>query len=120
MYLIAFLILVSVPSLLVRLFYSGPTSDHNTFRGISLVNTMYKILSSILNKRHYGWFKENEKLDESQAGFRVGYSAIDYIFSLSSVIKKNTYQDAADSSFVYVLTSKKHSIRWNANSSLKA
>ena len=49
---------------------------------------MYKIFSSILNKRLYARVEENEKLDESQAGFRAGYSAIDNIFSLSGVIQK--------------------------------
>ena len=55
---------------------------------MSLVNTMYKIFSSILNKRFYDWVEENEKLDESQAGFRAGYSAIDNIFSLCAVVQK--------------------------------
>ena len=49
---------------------------------------MYKIFSSILNKRLYAWVVENEKFDESQAGFRAGYSAIENIFSLSAVIQK--------------------------------
>ena len=102
-------------TILCPLHKRGPTSDPNDFRGISLVNTMYKIFSSILNKRLYALVEENEKLDESQAGLRAGYSAIDNIFSLSAV----TYQGAADSSIVYMLTFKKHSIRWNTNSSLK-
>ena len=49
---------------------------------------MYKIFSIILNKRLSAWVEENEKLDESQAGFRAGYSAIDDIFILSVVIQK--------------------------------
>ena len=49
-------------TILCPLHKSGPTSDPNNFRGISLVNTMYKIFSSILNKRLYAWFEENEKL----------------------------------------------------------
>ena len=67
---------------------SGPTSDPNNFRGIVLVNSMHKIFSSILNKRLYSWVEDNKKLDESQVGFRAGYSAIDNIFSLSSVVQK--------------------------------
>ena len=49
---------------------------------------MYKIFSIILNKRLYSWAEENEKLDEAQAGFRAGYSAVDNIFSLSAVCQK--------------------------------
>ena len=75
-------------TILCPLHKSGPTSDPNNFQGISLVNTMYKIFSSILNKQLYAWVVENEKLDESQAGFRAGYSAIENIFSLSAVIQK--------------------------------
>ena len=66
----------------------GPTSDPNNFRGIPLVNTTYKIFSSILNKHLYAWVEDNEKFDESLAGFRAGYFAIENIFSLSFVIKK--------------------------------
>ena len=75
-------------TILCPLHKSGPTSDPNNFQGFSLVNTMYKIFSSILNKRLYAWVVENEKLDESQAGFRAGYSAIENIFSLSAIIQK--------------------------------
>ena len=67
---------------------SGSTQDPNIFRGIALINTMYKIFSIILNKRLYSWAEENEKLDEAQAGFRAGYSAVDNIFSLSAVSQK--------------------------------
>ena len=49
---------------------------------------MHKIFSSILNKKLYSWVEDNKKLDESQAGFRAGYSDIDNIFSLSSVVQK--------------------------------
>ena len=49
---------------------------------------MYKTFSIILNKRLYSWAEENEKLDEAQAGFRAGYSAVDNIFSLSAVCQK--------------------------------
>ena len=75
-------------SVLCPIHKSGPTNDPNNFRGIALINTMYKIFSSILNKRLYSWVEENKKLDESQAGFRAGYSTIDNIFSLSAVVQK--------------------------------
>ena len=42
-------------TILCPLHKSGPTSDPNNFHGISLVNTMYKIFSSILKKRLYAW-----------------------------------------------------------------
>ena len=69
-------------------FYKSTATDiAPILKDVSLVNTMYKIFSSILNKRLYALVEENEKLDESQAGLRAGYSAIDNIFSLSAVIQ---------------------------------
>lgn len=55
-------------------------SDPSNFRGISLMNTMYKIFSIILNKRLYKWAEENIMLDEAQAGFRSGYSVVANIY----------------------------------------
>ena len=101
-------------TILCPLHKSRPTSDPNNLRGISLVNTMNKIFSSILNKRLYAWVEENEKLDDLQARFRAGYSAIDNIFSLSSVIQILIHVDAADSSIICLLTSKK-SIRYRGH-----
>ena len=34
------------------------------------------------------WAEENRVIDESQAGFRKGYSTIDNIFSLQAIIQK--------------------------------
>lgn len=67
---------------------SGSIQDPSNFRGIALINTMYKIFSIILNKRLYRWVEQNGKLDEAQAGFRAGYSTVDNIFSLSAVVQK--------------------------------
>ena len=49
---------------------------------------MYKIVSNIVNKRLCTWPEANGKIDEAQAGFRSGYSTIDNMFSLQSMIKK--------------------------------
>ena len=34
----------------------------------------------------YNWAKENNKIDESQAGFRKGYPAVDNIFCLQAIV----------------------------------
>ena len=49
---------------------------------------MYKIFSSIINDRISLWAKEHEIIDESQAGFRAGYSVFDNLFSLQSMVQK--------------------------------
>ena len=75
-------------SILCPIHKSGPISDPGNFRGISLINTMYKLFSIILNKRLYTWAEQNGKLDEAQSGFRSGYSVVDNVFSLSAMIQK--------------------------------
>ena len=52
------------------------------------MNTMYKLVSIILDNRLYKWAEENSKLDEAQVGFRSGYSVVDNIFSLSACVQK--------------------------------
>ena len=49
---------------------------------------MYKIFSSIINDRISLWAEEHEIIDESQAGFRAGYSVFDNLFSLQSMVQK--------------------------------
>ena len=45
-------------------------------------------MSRILTRRLYSWAKENNKIDGCQAGFRRGYSTIDDIFTLQSMVQK--------------------------------
>ena len=75
-------------SIICPIHKSGSVSDPSNFRGIALMNTMYKLFSIILNNRLYKWAEENSKLDEAQAGFRSGYSVVDNIFSLSACVQK--------------------------------
>ena len=49
---------------------------------------MYKIFGNIVNSRLCTWAEEFGKLDESQSGFRKGYSTIDNIFVLQSMVQK--------------------------------
>jgi hypothetical protein len=41
-----------------------------------------------LSKRLKTWCDDNDIIDESQAGFRKGYSTIDNLFNLQSIIQK--------------------------------
>jgi hypothetical protein len=66
----------------------GDTNDPDNYRGISLLNISGKIYSSILNKRMTEWVEANEILNDSQAGFRKGYSAVDHMFTLMAVVQK--------------------------------
>ena len=48
-----------------------------------------KIFNGNLTARVQKWAEENNVLDESQAGFHRGFSTIDNIFSLHTMVQKN-------------------------------
>ena len=56
----------------------------------SLISIMYKICSHIATTRIYNWAERESKIDEAQAGFRKGYSAVDNIF-LSNLWLKHIF-----------------------------
>jgi len=60
-------------SIIVPVHKSGSKDDTSNFRGISLINVMYKIFSNIVNKRLCNWAELNGNIDEAQAGFHAGY-----------------------------------------------
>ena len=66
----------------------GNTADPNNYRGITLLNSLSKLLSSVLNNRLQLWCQENDLLYEEQSGFRKGYSTVDNMFSLMTCIQK--------------------------------
>ncbi|RUA06843.1 MAG: hypothetical protein DSY43_01110, partial [Gammaproteobacteria bacterium] len=75
-------------SILVPIYKKGSINNPDNYRGISLTSTFSKIFTHVLNKRLQVWAEENEVIWEGQAGFRRGYSTIDNIFVLHSVIQK--------------------------------
>ena len=86
--------------------------DPGDYRGISLLNTMYKIMSKIISTRLYNWAEENGKIDEGQAGFRKGYSTFDNIFTLQAMVQKYLSRPGGGGGFiVFILTFVKLSIK---------
>ena len=67
------LICGGIDSIIVPVHKSGSKDDTSNFRGISLINVMYKIFSNIVNKRLCNWAELNGNIDEAQAGFHAGY-----------------------------------------------
>ena len=57
------------------------------YRGISLLSTVYKMFSSILNRRLVTCLESNNLYAEEQNGFRACRSCLDHIFSLTSIIR---------------------------------
>lgn len=66
----------------------GERNNPNNYRAITLVTSISKIFTKVLSNRLTSWVEDNDIIDEAQAGFRSGYSTVDNIFSLQSVIQK--------------------------------
>jgi hypothetical protein len=61
-------------SIIIPLFKKGDRHDPNNYRGISLLDALSKIFTSVLNKRLTLWAEKHHLIPEKQAGFRAGYS----------------------------------------------
>jgi hypothetical protein len=57
------------------------------YRGISLLSTVYKLFSGILNKRIVDVPDLNNLYADEQNGFRKGRACIDHIYALTSIIR---------------------------------
>lgn len=57
------------------------------YRGISLISTVCKLYTNILNKRLVKYLETNDILEDEQNGFRKNRSCEDHIFSLTSIIR---------------------------------
>jgi hypothetical protein len=77
--------------LLIPLLKKGDPTQCNNYRGIMLLNTTYKILTSIIRKRLAE--HTETKLGEYQNGFRKGKSTIDAIHVMSQIIEKSYEYD---------------------------
>lgn len=66
----------------------GDKNNPDNYRGISLLCICSKLYSYILNNRLTNWIEKHEILNESQAGFRRGYSTVDHIFTLQALVQK--------------------------------
>ena len=75
-------------AIIVPIHKKGPRDSPNNYRGISLLSLIGKCYVAVLNTRLYLWLEDNQKLSETQAGFRKGYSTTDHIFSLYAATQK--------------------------------
>ena len=63
--------------------------DPNSYRAISLLICIGKLLETILNKRMTHWAEKRKILADVQSGFRPNHSTQDIIFRLIENVKKN-------------------------------
>jgi hypothetical protein len=65
----------------------GDNKITSNYRPISLLNTVVKLFTSILNTRLNSWIKTKKKISEFQAGFQQGKSSLDHVFVLNSMVQ---------------------------------
>jgi len=67
-------------------FKKGNTTKVENYRGISLLDTNYKVLSLTVLKRLEGYAKDI--IGEHQCGFTRGKSTTDHIFPIRQIMEK--------------------------------
>lgn len=72
---------------IVPIFKSGDQSDPNNYRGITLSNTLGKLLSILMNQRLKKYLDEHSPLSDLQAGFRENFRTTDNLFILNTIIQ---------------------------------
>ena len=75
-------------SIVMPLFKKGDVNKPCNYRGISLCDISSKLYSTIINNRLQEWVEQNNIAGEYQAGFKTGYSTVDYVFTLLACIQK--------------------------------
>ena len=80
-------------STIIPIHKKGSFQKPDNYRGISLTSIFSKIFTGVLNARLQAWAKTHGVISDDQAGFRKGYSTIDKIFILHSVIQKYLHKN---------------------------
>ncbi len=68
------------------LFKKGNPQDLNNYRGITLQVITYKLLDILINNRLKKYLFTNKLISNLQAGYRAGYTALDWAFVLKQLI----------------------------------
>lgn len=73
-------------AIIIPLYKKGGMGEVSNYRGLSFLDTIYKIFTGVILDRINCWIELNQILKECQAGFRKNYSTVDNIFNLSSLV----------------------------------
>jgi hypothetical protein len=71
----------------------GDVNEVQNYRGISFMETCVKILMGVLLSRLEKFERKNKILNEFQAGFRRGYSTVDNIYNLISIVNLKFHEN---------------------------
>jgi len=86
-------------SIIVPMYKKGNKTDCSNYRGISLLPTMYKILSNILLSRLTPYAEEI--IGDHQCGFRRSRSTNDHLFCVHQILEKKwEYNEAVHQLFI--------------------
>ena len=64
----------------------GSVNDVNNYRGITLLSVIGKLFTSAINHRLNKYLENKSARGEEQVGFREGYSTLNHVFVLHSII----------------------------------
>ena len=64
----------------------GSPNDPDNYRGITLLSCIGKLFTAAINHRLSTYLESNGSFGDEQAGFRAGYSTVDHIFALHTII----------------------------------
>ena len=64
-------------AIIIPIHKKGNIHSVDNYRGVSLLCIISKCYTSVLNTRLYTWLEQNERIVETQAGFRRNYSTTD-------------------------------------------
>jgi len=73
-------------AMLIPLYKKGSVNDVNNYRGIALLNVIGKLFTKCLTVRLTKYYVNEDLLFEEQAGFRVGRSTVDQLFTLQTCV----------------------------------
>lgn len=74
--------------IITPIFKKGDRDKLENYKGITLLNTAYKIYAMVLQNRLEKEIEEKKMLPKTQAGFRRGRSTIDNIFILNYIANR--------------------------------
>lgn len=98
-------------------FKNGNKSDPGNYRGITFLNVMAKLFTSIINTRLEWWAESNNILNITQFGFRKNRRTTDAIFIMNSLIqhynKRKRILYACFIDFRKAFDSVNHSLLWS-------
>jgi hypothetical protein len=74
---------------LAPIYKKGVKTDPSNYRPISLVNTIVKLLTSLMTNRLNDWCEKYNKVTEFQAAYRKGVGCEDHVFTLNAIIQNH-------------------------------